>query len=72
MKPKYVHIEFNGWDTIASYIHDRKELEVWLKDGSLKEDDVIYELKSKYHVVKWKDGSLVLEDVTNEEEKAKP
>ena len=52
MKPKYVHIEFNGWDTIASYIHDRKELEVWLKDGSLKEGDIIYELKSKYRVVK--------------------
>lgn len=58
MKPRYIQVELGDGDTIASLIQDRKELGVWLKDGSLQEGDIFYEVKAKYKVVKWKDESL--------------
>ena len=61
-QPKYIHIDFNGWDTIASLIDDDEELELWLKDGSLKEDDVIFEVKRKFKVVKVKPKLLKIEE----------
>jgi hypothetical protein len=65
IKPRYVKIK---WDAVT-FIKDRKQLAVWLKNGSLQKGDIVYELKLKYRVTIWKpDGSLVLEDISNEEE----
>ena len=63
IKPRYVKFTFNGWDTIGHQIKDKKELGEWLKDGSLTEGEILYELKTKYEVIKWKDGSLLLSEV---------
>ena len=63
IKPRYVKFTFNGWDTIGHQIEDRKELHTWLNDGSLTEGEIVYELKTKYKVVKWKDGSLLLQEI---------
>ena len=63
IEPRYVKFTFNGWDTIAHTIEDKTELKNWLKDGSLTEGEILYEFKTKYKIVKWKDGSLLLEEI---------
>jgi hypothetical protein len=62
IKPRYVEISFDGWNTIAQVIQDKKDLAIRLKDGSLEEGNIVYEFKAKYKIVKWKDGSLLLSE----------
>lgn len=49
-KPKYIKIDWNGWDTTASLINNKKELAKWLKDGSFKEGDIFFEVKRRFKV----------------------
>jgi len=60
---KYVHIDWNGWDTTASMIEDDKELHLWLQDGSLKENDIVIEVKRKYKVMKKINDTLYIQKV---------
>ena len=63
MKPRYVLIKWNGWDNVASFIESRKELRAWLKDGSLEENDILYEIKTKFKVKKGIGDSLCYGEV---------
>ena len=64
-KPKYFHVEWNGWDNVASGIKDNKKLAIWLKDGSLEEDDEIFQVSKKFKVIKSRDGKLRIQEVEN-------
>ena len=63
---KFVHVDFDGWHRNAHFIKDKKELELWLTDGSLQENDVLVEVKAVFKVRKWKDGSLCYEEIPRE------
>lgn len=65
-KPRFIKIKFDGWHTNAGKINDKKELALWLKDGSFQEGDFFVEVKAKFKVVKWKDGSLCYEETEEE------
>jgi len=66
-KPRYIYVEFDGWNTLASVIKDKKELALWLKDGSLMKGDIVYEIKTAFEVIKWKDKELVLTERKGEQ-----
>jgi len=59
-KPKYIRLKWDGWYFIADIISNDKELALWLKDGSLLEGDILYEVSSAHKIVK-KNGKLILE-----------
>lgn len=57
---KYFRIKWLGWYWVASPIDDGEELKLWLKDGSLVEDELIIEVGQRFKVVK-KGECLILE-----------
>jgi len=46
--PKYFRIKWNGWDYVASPIHNDNELKLWLEDGSLGAGDEVFEVSKKF------------------------
>jgi hypothetical protein len=57
---KYVHLG-HSYDKDWCFIEDDKELQEWLKDGSLAEDDIIVEVKAIYKIKKNVTMSLELD-----------
>lgn len=50
--PKYVFLGEGTLDKNWNFIEDDEELKKWVEDGSLKDDDLIVEIKSIKKAVK--------------------
>ena len=51
-QPKYVAINPSKYDTNSFTIKDDKELEFCLKDHSLDEEDIVYQVSKTFYVRK--------------------
>ena len=61
MEARYLKIKWNGWNYVASPIESKKELRMWLDDGSLEEGDTIILIREIFRVTKAKDRLYVTE-----------
>ena len=57
--PKYWRIRWDGDHNVAFGMKDDKELKECLKDGSLQDGDIIYEVIGQRQVVEYKTLKLV-------------